>query len=94
MRFIAGVMIWLSLGLTIALLALSSAYTWMKYDDLKNVPDAEGSIWDVNPISQVVSSFSFLFFICFFLSSGLGSLPPVERHMASRVSQKKQSSFL
>jgi len=52
MRFIAGVMIWLSLGLTIALLALSSAYTWMKYDDLKNVPDAEGSIFDVNPMSQ------------------------------------------
>ena len=62
MRFIAGVMIWLSLGLTIALLALSSAYTWMKYDDLKNVPEAEGSIFDVNPMSQVVFSFSLWLF--------------------------------
>ena len=62
MRFIAGVMIWLSLGLTIALLALSSAYTWMKYDDLKNVPEAEGSIFDVNPMSQVLFSFSLWLF--------------------------------
>jgi len=52
MRFIAGVMIWLSLGLTIALLAVSSVYTWMKYDELKGVPAANGSIWNVNPIYQ------------------------------------------
>ena len=54
MRFIAGVMIWLSLGLTIALLAVSSVYTWMKYDELKGVPAANGSIWNVNPIYQVI----------------------------------------
>jgi len=52
MRFIAGVMIWLSLGLTIALLAVSSVYTWMKYDDLKGEPAADGSLWNVNPITQ------------------------------------------
>jgi len=52
MRFIAGVMIWLSLGLTIALLAVSSVYTWMKYDDLKGEPAADGSIWNVNPMTQ------------------------------------------
>merc|ERR1719239_1937001 len=39
MRFIAGVMIWLSLALTIALLAVSSVYTWMKYSELEDVPD-------------------------------------------------------
>ena len=50
MRFIAGVMIWLSLALTIALLAVSSAYTWMKYAKLEDVPNANGSIWNVNPI--------------------------------------------
>ena len=88
MRFIAGVMIWLSLGLTIALLALSSAYTWMKYDDLKNVPDAEGSIFDVNPMSQVVFSFSGSFHL--FSSSGLSSLPPVERNMASSLYHQRQ----
>merc|ERR1719209_2498729 len=27
----------------------------MKYDDLENVPNANGSIWDVNPISQDLS---------------------------------------
>ena len=88
MRFIAGVMIWLSLGLTIALLALSSAYTWMKYSDLKGVPDAEGSIFDVNPISQVVFSFSGSFHL--FSSSGLGGLPPVERNMASSLYHQRQ----
>jgi len=88
MRFIAGVMIWLSLGLTIALLALSSAYTWMKYDDLKGVPDASGSIFDVNPISQVVFSFSGSFHL--FSSSGLSSLPPVERNMAGSLYHQRQ----
>ena len=68
MRFIAGVMIWLSLGLTIALLAVSSVYTWMKYDELKGVPAANGSIWNVNPIYQVI----FLLFISGFYSSLLG----------------------
>ena len=57
MRFIAGVMIWLSLGLTIALLAVSSAYTWMKYDELKGVPSANESIWNVNPIYEVTFPF-------------------------------------
>ena len=57
MRFIAGVMIWLSLGLTIALLAVCSVYTWMRYDDLKGEPAANESIWNVNPMTQVTSSF-------------------------------------
>jgi len=52
MRFIAGVMIWLSLALTIALLAVSSVYTWMKYSELEDVPNADGSIWNVNPMYQ------------------------------------------
>ena len=54
MRFIAGIMIWLSLGLTIALLAVCSVYTWMKYTEMEGVPAADGSIWDVNPIEQVI----------------------------------------
>jgi choline transporter-like protein 2/4/5 len=52
MRFIAGVMIWLSLALTIALLAVSSVFTWMKYDELEGVPAANGSLWNVNPMYQ------------------------------------------
>ena len=58
MRFIAGIMIWLSLGLTIALLAVCSVYTWMKYTEMEGVPAADGSIWDVNPIEQVFLCFS------------------------------------
>ena len=73
MRFIAGVMIWLSLALTIALLAVSSVYTWMKYSELEDVPDASGSIWNVNPIYQV----TFLLLLLAFSSSlsGVGCLP-------------------
>ena len=66
MRFIAGVMIWLSLALTIALLAVSSVYTWMKYSELEDVPNADGSIWNVNPMYQVTfppSSVGILFFL-------------------------------
>ena len=88
MRFIAGVMIWLSLGLTIALLAVSSVYTWMKYDELKGVPAANGSIWNVNPIYQVI----FLLFLSAFYSSlsGLRCLPPVERYMACALHHQCQ----
>ena len=86
MRFIAGVMIWLSLGLTIALLAVSSVYTWMKYEDLKGEPAADGSLWNVNPITQVVLSF-FLVLLSAFSSlfSGPGCLPRVESYMAGAV---------
>ena len=48
MRFIAGVMVWLSLFLTIGLLGLSTAYTWVKYDSFQGTP----GITDVNPIEE------------------------------------------
>ena len=93
MRFIAGVMIWLSLGLTIALLAVTSVYTWMKYDDLKGEPAADGSIWNVNPMTQVTSSFflvlqNFLNYLPPF--SGFRGLPPVERYMAGALHHQCQ----
>merc|ERR1712110_639004 len=49
MRFIAGIMVWLSLFLTIALLGLSTGYTWIKYDSFQ---DGTPGITDVNPIEE------------------------------------------
>ena len=89
MRFIAGVMIWLSLALTIALLAVSSVYTWMKYSELEDVPNADGSIWNVNPMYQV----TFPPLIMSALSSslsGVGCLPQVERHLAGALRHQCQ----
>ena len=57
MRFIAGVMVWLSLFLTIALLGMSTAYSWVRYDSLRSEPSAGGSIFDVNPITQDLESY-------------------------------------
>ena len=48
MRFVTGIMVWLSLFLTIGLLGLSTAYTWVKYDSFQGTP----SITDVNPIED------------------------------------------
>ena len=49
MRFIAGIMVWLSLFLTIALLGLSTGYTWIKYDSFQQ---STPGITDVNPIEE------------------------------------------
>ena len=49
MRFIAGIMVWLSLFLTIALLGVSTAYTWLKYDSFQA---STPGITDVNPIEE------------------------------------------
>ena len=48
MRFVTGIMVWLSLFLTIGLLGLSTAYTWVEYDSFQGTP----SITDVNPIED------------------------------------------
>ena len=73
MRFIAGVMIWLSLALTIALLAVSSVYTWMKYSELEDVPNADGSIWNVNPMYQVTFPSSSVDILFFLIRSGMST---------------------
>jgi len=57
MRFIAGVMVWLSLFLTIALLGMSTAYSWVRYDNLRSDPSAGGSVFDVNPITGRLESY-------------------------------------
>ena len=57
MRFLAGVMVWLSLFLTIALLGLCTAYSWIRYDSLRSDPTAAGSLFDVNPITQDLNSY-------------------------------------
>ena len=49
MRFIAGIMVWLSLLLTIGLLGLSTGYTWIKYDSFQA---GTPGITDVNPIEE------------------------------------------
>ena len=46
-RFVAAVMIWTSLVLSLALLVLSCVYCYFKYDSLKNDPDSEASITDI-----------------------------------------------
>merc|ERR1711972_345295 len=50
-------MVWLSLFLTIALLAMSTAYSWVRYDSLRSDTSAGGSIFDVNPITQNLNSY-------------------------------------
>jgi len=57
MRFIAGVMVWLSLFLTIALLGMSTAYSWVRYDNLRSDPSAGGSVFGVNPITDKLESY-------------------------------------
>jgi len=57
MRFLASFMVWLSLFLTIALLALSTAYSWIRYASLRSDPDAGGSVFDVNPITQNLDTY-------------------------------------
>ena len=49
MRFIAGIMVWLSLFLTIALLGLTTGYTWLKYDSFQG---STPGLTDVNPIEE------------------------------------------
>ena len=46
-RFVAAVMIWTSLVLSVALLTLSCVYCFFKYDSLKNDPDSQASITEI-----------------------------------------------
>lgn len=57
MRFLAGIMVWLSLFMTIGLLGVSTAYSWIRYDSLRTDPDANGSILGINPITQDLSTY-------------------------------------
>lgn len=45
-RFVAAVMVWTSLLLAVGLLVVSSVFTFIKYWDLKDVPEAQGSWLD------------------------------------------------
>ena len=56
MRLIAGVMVWLSLILTILLLATSTAFSWFKYSALRDNPTTNTTISEAfhhNPLTQV-----------------------------------------
>ena len=44
MRFVATVMIWLSLLASVALLGLSSAYTWLKYKSFEDAAPGTGTV--------------------------------------------------
>ena len=54
MRFIASIMVWLSLFATIALLSLCAAYSWLKYDSFGQLEtvNEETGITDINPFTQ------------------------------------------
>ena len=53
MRFIASIMVWVSMFATIGLLGMSAAYTWIKYDSFPVTKDqSETDITDVNPITD------------------------------------------
>merc|ERR1719322_845179 len=53
MRFLASVMVWVSMIATICLLGMSAAYTWIKYDSFPVTKDQEETgITDVNPITD------------------------------------------
>ena len=46
-RFVAAVMIWTSLVLSVALLTLSCVYCYFKYDSLKSDPESQASITEI-----------------------------------------------
>eukprot|EP00092_Neocalanus_flemingeri_P031507 GFUD01034217.1.p1 GENE.GFUD01034217.1~~GFUD01034217.1.p1 ORF type:complete len:528 (-),score=116.65 GFUD01034217.1:464-2047(-) len=73
MRFLASVMVWLSLFLTIALLSLCTAYSWIRYHSLRSDPGAGGSIFDVNPITQDLETYLELkdTWLVFFIASAV-----------------------
>merc|ERR1719150_255166 len=57
MRFMAGAMVWLSLFLTIGLLGGSTAYTWIKYSQLKDSSSETGISWGDIDIENPIDSF-------------------------------------
>ena len=62
-RFVAAVMIWTSLILSLALLTLSCVYCYLKYDSLKNDPDSQASITEIGTIrGQYICKYAGLHF--------------------------------
>jgi len=57
MRFITGPMIYISMLLSIGLLGVSAAYSWVKYSSFAQTEQQEHDIFGVNPITDGLSTY-------------------------------------